>query len=390
MSPLSKLREVRDNLPSAGAENTKVREELLIEARNLTKALERDDNVIERICFQIWEPIAIRIGIDISLFKILKRSDAPKSAQELADLTGVDPLLLGRVLKLLGSYEVIYQPSDDHWGSASVSDTFAESRNEAALESCLDVLTPGWLALPDFLKQHGYRNPTHPTTTSIAKAFNRPHGASLWDVLETSPHLQAFNTYMKTFNEGHKNWTEFYPINERLVRGAKEDPEAPIMVDVGGGQGHQAIHLRTKFPHLQGRFIVEDLPQGLPKDRSGSVEFLEHNILNEQPIKGARLYYLRYVPHDWPQDVCVKFVTRLRQAMIPDYSRLIVNEWVVPTKGASKFMTAQDLNMMSIGGGMERTEELHRDCLERAGLKITGIWHAGDNISESVIEAQVM
>lgn len=91
---------------------------------------------------------------------------------------------------------------------------------------------------------------------------------------------------MKTFNEGHKDWTEFYPINERLIRGAKEGPEAPIVVDVGGGLGHQAIHLSNKFPHLQGRFVVEDLPQGLPKDRSGRVEFLEHNFFDEQPIKG--------------------------------------------------------------------------------------------------------
>lgn len=53
ISPLAKLREVRDNLPSVSPENTKVREELLVEARSLTKALERDDNLIERICFQV-------------------------------------------------------------------------------------------------------------------------------------------------------------------------------------------------------------------------------------------------------------------------------------------------------------------------------------------------
>jgi hypothetical protein len=75
--------------------------------------------------------------------------------------------------------------------------------------------------------------------------------------------------------------------------------------------------------------------------------------------------------------------------MKPGYSKVIINDWIIPTEGASKFMTAQDLNMMSIGGGMERTEELHRDYIEKAGLKITGIWQASDKISESVIEAEL-
>ncbi|KAI9693548.1 MAG: hypothetical protein M1820_009163 [Bogoriella megaspora] len=225
--------------------------------------------------------------------------------------------------------------------------------------------------------------------TAIAKAYNRPQGASFFEILGTSPHLPAFNAFMKTFNAGRKDWTEFYPVDERLIIGSSDDPEAPLMIDVGGGLGHQAIDLSNKFPHLRSRIVVEDLPQSLPKDRSGRIEFLEHNFFDKQPIKGARLYYLRHVLHDWPQDECVKILTHLREAMTPDYSRLIVHEWIVPKKGVSRLMTAQDLNMMSVGGGMERTEELHRDYIERAGLKITGIWHPSDDISESVIEAQV-
>lgn len=52
-------------------------------------------------------------------------------------------------------------------------------------------------------------------------------------------------------------------------------------------------------------------------------------------------------------------------------------------------MTAQDMNMMSIGGGMERTEDLHKESIEAAGLKISGVWKANDKISESVIEVVI-
>lgn len=107
-------------------------------------------------------------------------------------------------------------------------------------------------------------------------------------------------------------------------------------------------------------------------------------------LSEARCYYFRYISHDWPQAVLVEMLTHIRKVMKPGYSRLIINDWIVPSEGASKFMTSQDWNMMSIGGGMERTKELHKEYLEAAGLKITGIFLAGDKISESIIEAEAV
>ena len=65
-------------------------------------------------------------------------------------------------------------------------------------------------------------------------------GASVWEVLASTSHGMAGNTYMGTFNEGHKDWLDFYPVEERLAAGADDSPEAVMMVDVGGGHGHQA------------------------------------------------------------------------------------------------------------------------------------------------------
>lgn len=75
--------------------------------------------------------------------------------------------------------------------------------------------------------------------------------------------------------------------------------------------------------------------------------------------------------------------------MKPGYSKLIVNEWTLPAVGANNFMTAQDFSMMSVSGGMERTEAEHRYYLEQAGLKIVKVFWPGDAVSEAVIEAEV-
>ncbi|KAI9695062.1 MAG: hypothetical protein M1820_008955 [Bogoriella megaspora] len=260
----------------------------------------------------------------------------------------------------------------------------------ASLQGSFGFHLPGWVASPDFLRAVGYKNPTSPTHTALAVAHGYPNGASPWEILTSSPYLDAFNTCVSTFNRGHKSWMDIYPVEDRIVKDARLEPESVAMVDVGGAFGLQAIGLKNRFPQLRGRFIVEDLAQGFPKEKPEDIEFLEHNFLTEQPIRGARLYFLRYVMHDWPQETKIQILTRLREAMVPVYSRLIINEWIIPPKGASRFMASQGFNMGMSFGGMERTEELHRQYIEGSGLTITGIWHPGDRISESVIEVQLL
>jgi hypothetical protein len=92
--------------------------------------------------------------------------------------------------------------------------------------------------------------------------------------------------------------------------------------------------------------------------------------------------------HDYECHHDVKILTNLRKAMKPCYSRLLVNEWIIPEQKVSRFMTIEDMNMM-VHGGMERTEKQHRDLLEAAGLKVSNIYYANDSFSESVIEAMV-
>jgi hypothetical protein len=58
--------------------------------------------------------------------------------------------------------------------------------------------------------------------------------------------------------------------------------------------------------------------------------------------------------HDYNFNHNVKILTNLRKAMKPGYSRLLVNEWIIPEQKASRFMAIEDMDMMGLGG-MERT-----------------------------------
>ena len=74
--------------------------------------------------------------------------------------------------------------------------------------------------------------------------------------------------------------------------------------------------------------------------------------------------------------------------MKPGYSKLLINEYVVPDFGAAWPMTSMDWLMMALGAVKERTDKQWRELLQQAGLKVTGIW-TYEQGTESLIEAEV-
>ncbi len=74
--------------------------------------------------------------------------------------------------------------------------------------------------------------------------------------------------------------------------------------------------------------------------------------------------------------------------MAPKYSKLLINEYVVPDFGAAWPITSMDWLMMALGAVKERTEKQWRGFLEQAGLKVTGIW-TYEQGTESLIEAEM-
>lgn len=70
------------------------------------------------------------------------------------------------------------------------------------------------------------------------------------------------------------------------------------------------------------------------------------------------------------------------------YSKLLINENVVPNVGAKSSITSMDWLMMALGAVKERTEKQWRTLLGEAGLKVVGIW-TYEQGTESLIEAEI-
>ena len=62
--------------------------------------------------------------------------------------------------------------------------------------------------------------------------------------------------------------------------------------------------------------------------------------------------------------------------MTPGYSKVLINELVIPDENASTFMTRSDITMMTLHSAMERSERQWRELLGFVGLKVIKIWTA--------------
>ena len=74
--------------------------------------------------------------------------------------------------------------------------------------------------------------------------------------------------------------------------------------------------------------------------------------------------------------------------MTPGYSKLLLNESVLPDTDCPSFFAAGDINMMSIMGGKKRTELEWMGLVESVELRVVKVWKSPfESDEEGVVEA---
>ena len=153
-----------------------------------------------------------------------------------------------------------------------------------------EFANPTLAQLPALFEENGYQTPTSITSGPLQCTFatNLP-SFDYWATPPSNP-LQNFNTFM-TGNRGSRpNWIEWFPVEHNVLRGAREDSDAVLIVDVAGGWGNDLEAFRRKFPDVNGRMILQELP-GIISDiqyLEDGIERMAHDIFSPQPIKGIQ------------------------------------------------------------------------------------------------------
>src|SRR5271154_1582894 len=133
---------------------------------------------------------------------------------------------------------------------------------------------------------------------------------------------------MGLFEEAGQSVFKSTPLSGNYI---SKSPLDTVLVDIGGGVGHDLIAFKQQYPSLPGKRILQEIPvviesiKGLP----AGIDATKHDFFAEQPVKGAKAYYLAHVLHDWPDKQSHVVLSNIREAMNSD-SILLINDNVLP------------------------------------------------------------
>ena len=121
------------------------------------------------------------------------------------------------------------------------------------------------------------------------------------------------------------------PLAQNFDWASLESTNATI-VDIGGGWGPASIGLAQRFPGLN--FVVQDLtdvisdgPNHVPSELQNRITFMAASCLEEQSVKGAAVYFLRAVLHNFPDEYIVRILrnqTKGKVSLSPTKKQLLM------------------------------------------------------------------
>jgi len=148
------------------------------------------------------------------------------------------------------------------------------------------------MTAPKFLSETGYKSPTEPTDGFVQYANQTKY--NIFDYLATIPSLfNDFNLFMGNTLGARKCWHEWYDVRGRLISGYEGD--GPLVVDVGGGKGHDMVAFHDRFSPDQypGSLILQDLPVVLntvkQEDLRPNIIRQEQDFFEPQRTKGKHI-----------------------------------------------------------------------------------------------------
>ncbi|KAH8800688.1 putative O-methyltransferase [Xylogone sp. PMI_703] len=297
---------------------------------------------------------------------------------------------LGHFLRVLAPNHILYKTGEGHYVptdfSLSIGDMSALVA--PALRWRTDHVTLSNHRFPEFLAKTNYRKPLDDNISCYKDAY--PERMNFWERCKSNPtYYESFSVFMTLWTMGKRPWPQYHDT-EALLQGADLNNGGVFVVDVGGHHGVDLLRVLEKHQDIPtSSLILEDLPETIAAANLAQDKFkvIGYDFFEPQPVKGSRAYFMHAVLHDWPEEKAVEILKHIAAVMKPGYSKVLINDIVLPAAGASCYQAAMDciINQLS---STERTEVMWKKVIEEAGLKLVKIWPDGPG-NESLIEVEL-
>ncbi|KAM0261377.1 hypothetical protein ACHAQJ_002228 [Trichoderma viride] len=252
-----------------------------------------------------------------------------------------------------------------------------------------DHVVQSCIHFPEFLAKTNYRMPSDNSKSCYIDTY--PEKKDYFGRCKENPSYQeSFSGFLTLWSNHRRPWTQFYDTHT-LLEGSDLSNGSALVVDLGGHQGADLLHVVEKHPNTPiGSLVLEDLPEVITSVNltTDKIRAVGHDFFEPQPIKGSRAYYFHSVLHDWSDKTVVDILKHVAAVMKPGYSKVLINDIVLPAMGASCYQTALDCFMLQLSG-KERTEAVWEKVINEAGMKVVKIWPDGRGY-ESLIEAELL
>ncbi len=299
------------------------------------------------------------------------------TVEGLSQHTSMHALSLKRMLRALCAYDVFEEKAPGRFtlrpmGEQLRTDVPGSLRNFARF-------------YPDQRSWRSFGEIEHTVRTGKT-AMSLAFGVDSFDWLAEHPKEAAI------FNAAMADVTH---LVARSAIGAYDFSAFGAILDVGGGNGAFLAAILRRSLAASG--MLFDLPAGLREADAtlqtagvaGRCKVIPGDFFQSVPA-GADLIILKSVIHDWDDKHAATILARCRAAASTE-CRLILVERVMPecmTSSAANQRAANlDMRMLTITGGIERTEQEYRQLIEGAGFRWTRSIALGPPSDQSVLEA---
>jgi O-methyltransferase domain/Dimerisation domain len=312
---------------------------------------------VRRMATAYWVSQALHAAASLGIADRL--ASGPKNASQLAGETESDPSSLYRLLRALASVGVFEESEDGQFRLTAVGDRLRSDVLGSMLAWVL-LLNGPWMrrAWEDLLYSVRTGRPS----------FDEAHGQPAWDYYEAHPEAsELFDRAM----------TSTAAIKRDAVVAGYGFEGIQVLVDVGGGHGSILAAVLAAHPKMRG--VLFDLPRvvrgaGVHFQSVGVVDRWERvagSFFDSVPV-GGDAYLLATVIHDWDDEPATAILKTCHRAMTPG-AKLLLLEQVIPPGNEPNPGKFDDLNMLVMHAGRERTASEFRALLESAGFALTRI-----------------
>ncbi|KAL9118984.1 MAG: hypothetical protein Q9187_004464 [Circinaria calcarea] len=309
----------------------------------------------------------------ISRFKIASSFPVYEEASfdEIAKTTGLSEHNVRRFLRHAMTKHIFHEPRKGFVAHTAASQLLSED------EQMLDWVSAStdelWQAACQTVNaMERWPGSQEPNQTGFALANNSEK--SIYEILAQYPQRA------KRFGNAMTSYTQGAGYDLKLLE--RNYPWAALgeatIVDVGGSHGSVCIHLATVFPSLT--FVVQDFPPVIEAGSSqlssqdpslaSRITFQAHDFLTEQPVKGADVYFFRWIFHNWSDAYSVRILRNLIPALKPG-ARIVVHDNLLPEPGtmalwAEEGLRCMDLTMLELQNSREREMDDWKALFEMA------------------------